>query len=504
MKHVAVILAGGSGNRFGAERPKQLLPLGGKSVLAWSLDAFERNAGIDEICIVAHPDTMETVRTIVSKGGWKKISRILPGGKERSDSSLAAIRAYSGTDACLLLHDAARPLISQRIIDDVLSALQTAQAVTTALPSADTIARVDGCGNVDNIPDRAQLRRIQTPQAFRLGTLEEAYSRASADPDFRATDDCGVVLRYMPDVPVATVLGEESNMKLTYAGDLHLLETFIPQDRSPQPAGGDDPLQAYLVRQLRPLQLRMLDMLTTIGDILDRNGIRWWMQGGTLLGAVRHGGFIPWDDDMDIDVYKPDVPRMVEALRRELPPNLILPDPPRSLPVWKVRCTDSFYAEPGDDFAALYNKGVFIDIFPQGDVPTLPRAFVRHVARQYSRANSILSRPHYYSLRAAAEWLWFGARRAVCRMLWEAGGLLSRMVAKQGVYVAQDLRNNGLGLLHRKERLFPLQRIPFEDRDFPAPADPGYYLRESFGDYTQLPPPGERHGHAVFYAPRLA
>ncbi|MBR1733725.1 MAG: 2-C-methyl-D-erythritol 4-phosphate cytidylyltransferase, partial [Alloprevotella sp.] len=187
MKHVAVILAGGSGNRFGAERPKQLLPLGGKSVLAWSLDAFERNAGIDEICIVAHPDTMETDRTIVSKGGWKKISRILPGGKERSDSSLAAIRAYSGTDACLLLHDAARPLISQRIIDDVLSALQTAQAVTTALPSADTIARVDGCGNVDNRPDRAPLRRIQTPQAFRLGTLEEAYSRASADPDFRAT-----------------------------------------------------------------------------------------------------------------------------------------------------------------------------------------------------------------------------------------------------------------------------------------------------------------------------
>ena len=94
------------------------------------------------------------------------------------------------------------------------------------MPSADTIIEVDG-DFIKNIPDRSRLRRVQTPQAFKIGTIRQAYDIALKDPDFKVTDDCGVVKRYLPDTPIFVTLGEESNMKLTYQEDTRLLEMFI-------------------------------------------------------------------------------------------------------------------------------------------------------------------------------------------------------------------------------------------------------------------------------------
>ncbi|MBR1445797.1 MAG: LicD family protein, partial [Alloprevotella sp.] len=252
---------------------------------------------------------------------------------------------------------------------------------------------------------------------------------------------------------------------------------------------------AYRSRHLRALQSEMLDMLTVVGDILDRAGVRWWMQGGTLLGAMRHGGFIPWDDDMDIDVLADDVPKMVEALRRELPPHLSLPEPPSRTPIYKVRNTRTFFVERGDDFSQDYNKGVFIDIFPQAACPAFPRSFTKRVARAYCKADSILTQQHYYSWRSVAELLWFGMKRTALSLLWHTAALFF----EKKTYLAQPLRCNGWGLMHRRDKIFPLQRIPFEDRTFPAPADADYYLTEDFGDWHQLPPEDQRVSHAVYF-----
>lgn len=500
MKHIAVILAAGSGRRMGTETPKQFLMLSGKPVLAHSLDAFEQNAHICQILVVTHPDYMEHTKCIVRDGGWKKVCHVIAGGAERTDSSLAAIRAVSkqasaeGDEAyTLLLHDAARPFVSQDIISRVCTALETASAVNVCISSSDTILQTDAEGlRMTSVPPRNMLRRVQTPQGFRLEVIAEAYRRAMADTDFQATDDCSIVLRYMPEVDICLVEGEEANLKLTNRDDLSLLDPNTSLK-------GMTPLEAYRARMLRPLQLKMLEMLKVIADILDRNGVRWWLQGGTLLGAVRHGGFIPWDDDMDIDVLKEDVPRMVEALRRELPPQYELPDPPRRTPIYKVRLSDSFFVEYADDFSLPYSKGVFIDIFPQGPAPTVSRGFARIVAQGYCKANSILGRQHYYSLRSFAEFFWFGARRAIFGCLWK----LACLLRPSDRYLAQDLQNNGLGLIHERNRIFPLSKVRFEDTEFPAPADPDFYLREDFGDYMQLPPEAQRHGHAVFYVPSL-
>lgn len=222
-RNIAVVLAGGVGKRLGISTPKQFFKVAGKMVIEHTIDVFERNPGIDEIVVVSNPMLISDLENIVLRNGWKKVTRILKGGKERYDSSLAAIRAFTDDDVNLIFHDAVRPLVSQRIVDDVVEALQTYQAVNVAIPTADTIIAVDG-DFIDHIPDRSTLRRGQTPQAFDRKIIAQAYEKALVDPLFKTTDDCGVVKRYMPEVPIYVVRGEEMNMKLTYKEDTYMMD----------------------------------------------------------------------------------------------------------------------------------------------------------------------------------------------------------------------------------------------------------------------------------------
>lgn len=220
---IAVILAGGTGTRMGADRPKQFLPLGGRMVVERAIDAFDRAPCVDEVAVVVHPEWLEFMAEIVARNRWAKLTRIIRGGSERYQSSLNALKAYAdapeGTN--VLLHDAARPWVSQEIIAKVGEALQDAQAVGVGIPSTDTLWQTDPLqGRVSSIPDRSTMYRAQTPQAFRLSAIAEAYRRALLDDAFQATDDCGVLLRYCPEIPIRVVLGEEQNRKITYLQDL--------------------------------------------------------------------------------------------------------------------------------------------------------------------------------------------------------------------------------------------------------------------------------------------
>ena len=234
MTNIAVILAGGIGARVGGNTPKQLLPLqDGKSVLEHAVDAFEQSPHIQEICIVMHPDYIMHAEQMLLANAWQKVSHIIPGGKERWESSVQAIKLVGneakGEQANLLLHDAARPFVSQDIIARVCEALEEHEAVTVAIPSTDTVYEmVDG--KVARIPNRATIMRAQTPQAFRLELIAEAYAKAlGADIcdvpacsacHLPATDDCGIVHEHMPQVPIYIVEGEEQNKKITFKEDI--------------------------------------------------------------------------------------------------------------------------------------------------------------------------------------------------------------------------------------------------------------------------------------------
>mgnify|MGYP003294419548 CR=1 FL=1 len=236
MYNVAVILAGGIGARVGGNTPKQLLPLSdGRSVLEHAVSAFEQSPHVDEVCIVMHPDFIAYAEQMLLANAWQKVRNIIPGGKERWESSVNAIRAYtpytlhSTPVTNLLLHDAARPFVSQDIIARVCEALQEHEAVTVAIPSTDTVYEMAD-GKVARIPQRSTIMRAQTPQAFRLDLIAEAYAKAlgvdsltaeaCAEAHLPATDDCGVVFSHMPDVPIHIVLGEEQNKKITFKEDI--------------------------------------------------------------------------------------------------------------------------------------------------------------------------------------------------------------------------------------------------------------------------------------------
>ena len=225
--NIAIVLAGGSGSRLGNDIPKQFLKVAGKQVIEHTIDVFDNCALIDEICVVSKPEYVTDVKDLVVKNRYKKVKKILNGGKERYESSLAAINAYTDDNANLLFHDAVRPLVNERIIRDCIEALKHYNAVDVAAKTTDTIISVDANECIDFIPNRAFLRNGQTPQCFKRGTIRRAYELALADPDFVTTDDCGTVRRYLPDEPIFVVAGENSNMKLTYVEDLFLLDKLF-------------------------------------------------------------------------------------------------------------------------------------------------------------------------------------------------------------------------------------------------------------------------------------
>jgi 2-C-methyl-D-erythritol 4-phosphate cytidylyltransferase len=261
MRTVAVVLAGGSGSRFGSARPKQLGVLGERNLIEHCVLAFEAAADVDTVLVVAAQGTEDEVHRSVA--GYRKVAAVIPGGATRTDSTRAAIRwlaaagrapasgpesddgaggsdAGAERDAKVLFHDAARPLVDQRTIADCLSALDKWDAVGVVVPSADTIVEVDD-GVIRRVLPRHSLARCQTPQGFRLSVISRAYELADADPAFGtvpATDDCGVVLRYLPEIPVAVVTGSERNLKITYAADLAVARALLDADDPADQPGG--------------------------------------------------------------------------------------------------------------------------------------------------------------------------------------------------------------------------------------------------------------------------
>jgi ribitol-5-phosphate 2-dehydrogenase (NADP+) / D-ribitol-5-phosphate cytidylyltransferase len=228
LRNVAVILAGGTGTRIGLTIPKQLIKVAGKPIIEHTIAAMHQSPLVDEIVVMMTPGFLDEVRSVVKHGKYVKVTQILEGGETRSETTAAALAALGDEECNVLLHDAVRPLVSQTIIAANVEALRTHQAAVTAIPSADTIVRVQHDQNsIADVLPRQLLRRSQTPQSFRLSTIRAAYAKAAQDPNFTATDDCTVVLRYLPEVPIAVVAGHEGNMKVTEPIDVYIADKLF-------------------------------------------------------------------------------------------------------------------------------------------------------------------------------------------------------------------------------------------------------------------------------------
>lgn len=210
---IAAILAGGKGERVGGAIPKQLLPLGDKSVIQWSVDTFHSHKHIDEIIIISEKTSIDEIRRIFPEPDYPKIKAVIEGGRERVDSSANAVlyKEYDKDDI-FMIHDAARPFISSSIIDELINTVNKHGAAGVYIPAKDTIAVVEN-EIIDSIPERKKMFYAQTPQAFWYGLIAEAHKSYRLNRTHGITDDVSLVDSIGRDVHIVT--GSDLNFKIT-------------------------------------------------------------------------------------------------------------------------------------------------------------------------------------------------------------------------------------------------------------------------------------------------
>ena len=219
----AVLAAGGSGERLGADRPKAFVRLGGRVLLAESLERLDASDWIDEIVVVAPPGWEEPAILVAEELGCSKVSACVAGGATRGESVRNGLAEVADDATVVLVHDAARPFLNDDVIGRVLGALNEGwDGAVPALPVADTIKRVDGDQIVETLR-RDELRAVQTPQAFVASVLRDAMAG-----DVSSASDCASLVEAR-GARVKVVAGDPRLAKVTGADDLELVAGHLRQ-----------------------------------------------------------------------------------------------------------------------------------------------------------------------------------------------------------------------------------------------------------------------------------
>ena len=223
MKKIVIIPSGGKGLRLGTDIPKQYVKVNNKELIAYTIDVFEQCDEIDEIVIAAQKDYFDLLNKIIKKYSFQKVIKIVEGGKERQDSVYNALSSLSASNRDLILvHDAARPLLPQKVL---LSALQSAEnfdKVVVGIKAKDTL--IKGSDSVLSYVDRSEVFYAQTPQIFRYGILKSAMEKAIRK-SFLGTDESMLV--HKASYKVKLVEGSVFNFKVTTKDDLDLFTSLV-------------------------------------------------------------------------------------------------------------------------------------------------------------------------------------------------------------------------------------------------------------------------------------
>lgn len=291
----AVIVAAGRSERM-AGLDKMLTPLAGRPIVLHSLLAFERCELVDEIVLVAREELEERLRALAEAAGIAKLSFVVRGGETRAESSRHGLGALSKEAEIVLVHDAARPLVSAELIARVVEAAIREGAALPAVPVVGTIKREEAGAAAETI-DRAALREAQTPQGFRRAILARAFA-AAIRSGFHGTDDASLVERI--GTRVAIVAGEPRNVKITVPEDLAVAEALMQGTAPPQQTRVGTGFDVHRLVEGRPLILGGVEIPHRLGllghsdaDVL-AHAVCDALLGGAALGDL--GEHFPDDD----------------------------------------------------------------------------------------------------------------------------------------------------------------------------------------------------------------
>lgn len=224
-KIAAVVLAGGQGKRMNSRIPKQFLLLEGRPIIYYALKAFQ-NSCVDEIVLVTSSEDIEYCRKeIVEAYGFDKVTHITAGGAERYNSVYNGLLCVRDS-RYVLIHDGARPFITEKMINDNIEQVKISSACITGVPSKDTVKISDEQGFVAKTPERSKVWIVQTPQTFDTALIIEAYEKMFEHNDGAVTDDAMVVEKYC-SIPVKFVMGAYTNIKITTPEDMRLAQVLV-------------------------------------------------------------------------------------------------------------------------------------------------------------------------------------------------------------------------------------------------------------------------------------
>ena len=228
MEKLAVIIpAAGSGSRMGARIPKPFIELNGITILEHTIRAFAGIKNVQQIIVATSVEWKEEVKVILHKfDDQVKTLQVVEGGKERQDSIHNALQSVSDEVALVAVHDAVRPFISQKLIQECCEVASKVGGAIVAVPAKDTIKKIDESQSITETPDRSNLWQAQTPQIFRKQLLLDAY-KSAIETEFIGTDDASLVERFGGDVKV--VEGDRRNLKITYPIDLRVAELILEE-----------------------------------------------------------------------------------------------------------------------------------------------------------------------------------------------------------------------------------------------------------------------------------
>lgn len=229
-KVVAVIFAGGTGVRMGAELPKQFIEVEGKPIMIHTLDIFEKSSLVDEVYIACKADYLDLLKGLVEQYKISKVQGMVPGGTSALDSQykgLAEAAKYNPEDTIVLIHDGVRPCINDDLIEKVVRLTEDKGAVATCTPMFETPVISKGGEVVEETPLRADCYTAQAPQAFRLGELLAAHEEVRAkNPDYKGlVDSCSLMRSIGKDV--AILKGPRTNIKVTTPEDLYIFKAML-------------------------------------------------------------------------------------------------------------------------------------------------------------------------------------------------------------------------------------------------------------------------------------
>lgn len=490
---IGIILAGGTGSRMHLEKAKQFYKFDDKTpLIVYALKAFQKAPSITNILIVCKEGYEKELNEIIKKYEFDKVSWIVNGGETHQESLTNALvkinnNGYSKDDI-VVIHNANRPMVNIDIIEDSIRVCRLKGNGISAIPCVDTmIYSTDKISSNKNI-DRALLYRAQSPQAYFFYDIYDVYLRAKND-GLNNKYETELMTRYGRKLYMS--LGSEKNIKITTMDDVVYLKAFEIEERRKN--------EKVLKEKIHNINLEMMNIIM---KICDKHNLVCYLAYGTLLGAVRHKGFIPWDDDIDLMMEQDQYLQLEKILKEELPKEYFLQtfetDRYYGLNWMKIRkngttCVDKRWNN------IQCHGGVGLDIFQISRVPDnlLIYKLWRLIYRiQHALLETFIIEGKYTEInKKNYKLLYKFALKFPYKFRFYIIKLLNPFVFGNGSIKTKRVIAGAMKEVYPREILKGKEKIEFENQLYNVPLKYKEFLKYRYGDYMELPPINKRYGH---------